>query len=71
MLISDPLTHLKLTNNGYIGAAVKKAIEICPRILGLGGGGYDLYRTALCWTLAWAALNNLEPVDESQALSAE
>jgi acetoin utilization protein AcuC len=67
MLISDPLTHLKLTNNGYI-RAVKKVIEICPKILALGGGGYDLYRTARCWTLAWAALNNLEPVDEFAGL---
>lgn len=66
-LISDPLTHLKLTNNGYI-RAVKKAIEINPKILALGGGGYDLYRTARCWTLAWAALNNLEPVDEYAGL---
>jgi acetoin utilization protein AcuC len=67
MLISDPLTHLKLTNNGYI-RAIKKVIDICPKILALGGGGYDLYRTARCWTLAWAALNNLEPVDEFAGL---
>jgi acetoin utilization protein AcuC len=66
-LISDPLTHLKLTNNGYI-RAVKKMISICPSMLALGGGGYDLYRTARCWTLAWAALNNLEPVDEFAGL---
>ena len=37
-------------------------------MLALGGGGYDLYRTARCWTLAWAALNNLEPVDEFAGL---
>jgi len=67
MLISDPLTHLKLTNNGYI-RAIKKVIKACPRVLALGGGGYDLYRTARCWTLAWAALNNLEPVDEYAGL---
>jgi acetoin utilization protein AcuC len=67
MLISDPLTHLKLTNNSYI-RAVKKVVELCPRILALGGGGYDLYRTARCWTLAWGALNNLEPVDEFAGL---
>ena len=66
-LISDPLTHLKLTNNGYI-RAVKKIIELCPKILALGGGGYDLYRTARCWTLAWSALNRLEPMDEFAGL---
>jgi acetoin utilization protein AcuC len=62
-LVSDPLTHLKLTNNSY-QRSLKKLLELCPLILGLGGGGYDLYRTARCWTLAWAILNNLEPMDE-------
>ena len=66
-LISDPLTHLKLTNNGYI-KAVKKIIELCPKIMALGGGGYDLYRTARCWTLAWSALNRMEPEDEFAGL---
>jgi len=66
-LISDPLTHLKLTNNGYTGA-IKEMIKICPRILALGGGGYDLYRTSRCWTLAWSLLNRLEPEDEFAGL---
>ena len=66
-LISDPLTHLKLTNNGYL-RAVKTIIKLCPKILALGGGGYDLYRTARCWTLAWSALNHLEPADEFAGL---
>jgi acetoin utilization protein AcuC len=66
-LISDPLTHLKLTNNGY-QRAVRAIMGLCPKILGLGGGGYDLYRTARCWTLAWALLNRLEPMDEFAGL---
>lgn len=66
-LISDPLTHLKLTNNSYI-KAIGKIKKLCPRILALGGGGYDLYRTARCWTLAWAALNDVEPEDEFAGL---
>lgn len=66
-LISDPLTHLKLTNNGY-QRAVRAIMDLCPKILGLGGGGYDLYRTARCWTLAWALLNHLEPMDEFAGL---
>ena len=66
-LVSDPLTHLKLTNNGY-QSAVKGIIDLCPKILGLGGGGYDLYRTARCWTLAWSLLNHVEPVDEFAGL---
>lgn len=62
-LISDPLTHLKLTNNGY-RTAVKKLVELSPEILALGGGGYDIYRTSRCWTLAWSILNSLKPTDE-------
>lgn len=66
-MVSDPLTHLKLTNNGY-QAALKKIMAVCPRILALGGGGYDLYRTARCWTLAWAIMNDVEPMDEFAGL---
>lgn len=62
-LISDPLTHLRLTNNGY-QRAVAGIPDICPKILALGGGGYDLYRTARCWTLAWSLLNRVVPEDE-------
>jgi len=61
-LISDPLSSLKLTNNGY-QKAVQALLSLCPRVLGLGGGGYDLYRCARSWTLAWALFNHLEPAD--------
>lgn len=66
-LVSDPLTHLKLTNNGY-QRAVRRILELCPKILALGGGGYDLYRTARCWTLAWGLLNGVAPTDEYAGL---
>ncbi|MFH1479890.1 MAG: acetoin utilization protein AcuC [Pseudomonadota bacterium] len=66
-LISDPLTHLKLTNNSY-QRAIRRMSDCCPRILALGGGGYDLYRTARCWTLAWSILNRVEPMDEFAGL---
>ena len=62
-LISDPLTHLRLTNNSY-QEVVKILRNQCQRILAVGGGGYDVYRTARCWTLAWSILNNVEPEDE-------
>jgi acetoin utilization protein AcuC len=66
-LISDPLTHLRLTNNSY-QQVVRSIVRLCPKVLALGGGGYDLYRTARCWTLAWAILNDLEPRDEFAGL---
>ncbi|MGD1048692.1 MAG: acetoin utilization protein AcuC [Candidatus Krumholzibacteriaceae bacterium] len=52
---TDPLTHLRLTNNGYI-----EAIELLhgsyPRILALGGGGYNMGDVERGWTLLWAEL---------------
>jgi len=61
--ISDPLTHLSMTNFGYC-RVVKKLVGVASRVLALGGGGYDVYKTARSWTLAWAILNDLEPRDE-------
>ncbi len=61
--LADPLSDLNLTNLGY-SRVVEKLAGISPRLLALGGGGYDLYKTARNWTLAWAALNGLEPRDE-------
>jgi acetoin utilization protein AcuC len=65
--VSDPLTHLSMTNFGYC-QAVKKMVAHAPRLLGLGGGGYDVYKTARSWTLAWGILNGLEPRDEFAGL---
>ena len=61
--LADPLSDLNLTNLGY-SRVVGKLAEMSPRLLALGGGGYDLYKTARNWTLAWAVLNGLEPRDE-------
>ena len=66
-LISDPLTHLRLTSNGY-EAVVKRLCDCAPKLVALGGGGYDVYRTANCWTLAFGALCELEPEDEFAGL---
>ncbi|MDD4858438.1 MAG: acetoin utilization protein AcuC [Candidatus Krumholzibacteria bacterium] len=56
---TDPLTHLRFTNNGYI-----QAIELLhasyPRILALGGGGYNMRDVEQGWTLLWAELAGLE-----------
>ena len=66
-MISDPLTDLMLTNNSYT-EIIKELRGLCGKILATGGGGYDIYRTARCWTLAWAILNNIEPKDEFAGL---
>jgi acetoin utilization protein AcuC len=66
-LKKDPLTNLRLTNNGYcrVIEAIRKS---CPRILALGGGGYSVPDVVRGWTLAWATLNGLEPHDPYQGI---
>jgi acetoin utilization protein AcuC len=66
-LISDPLTNLRLTSNGY-EAVVKRLCEVAPRLMAVGGGGYDVFRTANSWTLAFAAMCDLEPEDDFAGL---
>lgn len=58
----DPLTNLRLTNIGYC-AVMEEIRKSCPRILALGGGGYSVPDVVRGWTLAWAILNGIEPVD--------
>jgi len=58
----DPLTNLRCTNNGY-RRVVRSIRQSCDKVLALGGGGYSLKDAVRGWTLAWAELNGLEPVD--------
>jgi acetoin utilization protein AcuC len=55
---TDPLTHLALTVQGF-AAAVKRLLACCPRVVALGGGGYDLPNVARAWTQAWALMNDV------------
>jgi acetoin utilization protein AcuC len=62
-LKKDPLTNLRLTNNGYC-TVIEEIRKSCPRVLALGGGGYSVPDVVRGWTLAWAILNGIEPVDQ-------
>jgi acetoin utilization protein AcuC len=53
---TDPLTHLALSINGFADA-VRRILGLAPRLLALGGGGYDLANVARAWTVAWALMN--------------
>ncbi len=55
---TDPLTHLALTVQGF-AAVVKQLLAMVPRVVALGGGGYDLTNVARAWTAAWAAMNDV------------
>ncbi|HSG27051.1 MAG TPA: acetoin utilization protein AcuC [Candidatus Krumholzibacterium sp.] len=58
----DPLTHLRMTNNGYV-KAVKMLRRACPSIVALGGGGYNMDSVVRGWTLLWAVLSG-QTLDE-------
>src|SRR5262245_24437194 len=55
---TDPLTHLNLTVQGFT-KVVKSLLKLAPRVVALGGGGYDLPNVARAWTAAWAAMNEV------------
>ena len=58
-LADDPMSKLALTNvsHAYTAAA---AMALSPRLLVTGGGGYNPWATARCWTRVWGVLNGLE-----------
>jgi acetoin utilization protein AcuC len=56
---TDPLTHLALDVQGFT-RAVARITELAPKLVCLGGGGYDLPNVARAWTAAWAVLNGVE-----------
>ena len=67
VLFSDPFSHLQLTN-GSISQAVESILKVSPKLLALGSGGYVLENIARAWTLAWATMNGLGPIEEDYML---
>ncbi|WP_416916421.1 MAG: acetoin utilization protein AcuC [Roseicyclus sp.] len=56
----DPLSRLTLSNNAHWDiVAALKALG-CPRLLVLGGGGYNPWSVGRLWTGVWATLNGHE-----------
>jgi acetoin utilization protein AcuC len=56
---TDPLTHLGLDIQGF-ARAFARILPLAPRVIALGGGGYDIRNVARGWTAAWAVLNGVE-----------
>lgn len=55
-LTEDPLSRLCLSNNAH--RAVLRALRpLSPRLLLLGGGGYNPWTVGRLWTLLWADLS--------------
>ncbi len=63
-LDEDPLARLSLSNNAYreVAEAVRGA---APRLVVVGGGGYNPYATGRCWAGIWASLNGIAIPDRA------
>ena len=59
---TDPLTHLNVSNLPLC-EAVKAIKALSPKLLALGGGGYNIYTSARTWSLLWAVMNEIKPED--------
>jgi len=55
-LEEDPLARLSLSNNAY-WATVAAVMPLAPRLIVVGGGGYNPYTVGRCWAGIWATLN--------------
>jgi acetoin utilization protein AcuC len=63
---TDPLTHLALDLQGFV-KAFARVLPLAPRLVALGGGGYDVRNVARGWTAAWAVINGVELAAEMPA----
>ena len=55
----DPLSGLDWTNGAYL-RALAAILPLAPRLLLLGGGGYNPYATGRLWTALWGVLSGQE-----------
>ncbi len=58
----DPLAHLSMSNNAH-WAVTQALMGLAPRLLVLGGGGYNPWTVGRLWTGVWATLNGLDIPD--------
>jgi acetoin utilization protein AcuC len=68
-LADDPLSRLALSNNA-LWRALATIRMLAPRLLVLGGGGYNPWSVARCWAGNWAVLNGI-PIPAALPASGE
>lgn len=54
-LAEDPLSRLALSNRAYL-EAVRALLPLAPRVLALGGGGYNPWSVGRLWTAIWGLI---------------
>ncbi len=55
-LEEDPLSHMALSNNAQLDV-LRGLMDMAPRLLVLGGGGYNPWSVGRLWTQVWGVLN--------------
>ena len=63
-LEEDPLAKLSLSNNAH-WEVVSAIMPLAPRLVVVGGGGYNPYTVARCWAGIWATLNGFDIPDRT------
>jgi acetoin utilization protein AcuC len=61
-LLEDPLSRLALSNRAYL-EAIRALLPMAPRVLVLGGGGYNPWSVGRLWTAIWGMLSGQEMPD--------
>ena len=59
-LEEDPLSRLRMSNQAH-WAVVRALMAAAPRVVLLGGGGYNPWSVARCWAGIWGVLNGQTP----------
>ncbi len=61
-LAEDPLSRLALSNRAYL-EALSALLPLAPRVLVLGGGGYNPWSVGRLWTAIWGRLSGQDLPD--------
>jgi acetoin utilization protein AcuC len=61
-LAEDPLSRLALSNRAYL-EAIAALLPLSPRVLVLGGGGYNPWSVGRLWTAIWGLLSGRDLPD--------
>jgi acetoin utilization protein AcuC len=69
-LLEDPLSRLALSNRAYL-EALRALLPTAPRVLVLGGGGYNPWSVGRLWTAIWGLVTGRELPDHLPEPAAE
>jgi acetoin utilization protein AcuC len=61
-LLEDPLSRLALSSRAYL-EALRALLPLAPRVLVLGGGGYNPWSVGRLWTAIWGLISGHELPD--------